>query len=271
MAEIRMICPRCGGHMAFPSQIAGQDVSCPHCNEAITLVIQRNLVPWVLVAVTMIGALCLLGHAINRGAGSRARPSVELSQSDGSPEDVFLSRYRDRIGSGNEWDVEKEISISGGICSIVLNPREFALRAFHFFNTPDGEKTSLSSFRFFYSEEGHARNVLETFLRWADIASTNNAESFQKVIETYSAPGSAGSLTDPRRRTFTFLWSTEKYLAGASLTHSAEGSDYADTVGRSDVVAFSKLLESLPALKMDLVAKIRRREDQDALFGTNSP
>ena len=59
MTEIKTSCPKCGGHIAFPPEIAGQKTSCPHCNETIVLGKQRNITVWILTAVALIGTICV--------------------------------------------------------------------------------------------------------------------------------------------------------------------------------------------------------------------
>jgi hypothetical protein len=36
-SELKISCPRCGGHIAFPAHGIGQSISCPHCNAPIVL------------------------------------------------------------------------------------------------------------------------------------------------------------------------------------------------------------------------------------------
>ncbi len=37
MPEIKIACERCGGHIEYPSEMAGQSIQCPHCQHTITL------------------------------------------------------------------------------------------------------------------------------------------------------------------------------------------------------------------------------------------
>jgi uncharacterized protein len=57
MTEIKASCPKCGGHIAFPPEIAGQETSCPHCNEGIVLAKKSSVTGWVLMAAAVIGLI----------------------------------------------------------------------------------------------------------------------------------------------------------------------------------------------------------------------
>src|SRR5437660_6080165 len=37
MSYLKIACERCGGHIEYPSEMAGQSIQCPHCQHAITL------------------------------------------------------------------------------------------------------------------------------------------------------------------------------------------------------------------------------------------
>jgi hypothetical protein len=37
--ELKIACPSCGGHIAFPVNMHGQVISCPHCSLSVPLVI----------------------------------------------------------------------------------------------------------------------------------------------------------------------------------------------------------------------------------------
>jgi uncharacterized paraquat-inducible protein A len=59
MAKHKTSCPKCGGHIVFPNELAGQAISCPHCNETFFLPKSNSVTPWVITAVFALIAICL--------------------------------------------------------------------------------------------------------------------------------------------------------------------------------------------------------------------
>jgi hypothetical protein len=57
MAEFKMSCPKCGGHILFPKEISGTAADCPHCHEGIVLGTKpRNF----FLMTIYIGIICLV-------------------------------------------------------------------------------------------------------------------------------------------------------------------------------------------------------------------
>jgi uncharacterized protein len=68
MADAKINCPKCGGHVAFPVEMAGTEGSCPHCGENILLPKAKSGLAWiaVIVVIAVIGcgvAIAMLLHA----------------------------------------------------------------------------------------------------------------------------------------------------------------------------------------------------------------
>ncbi len=58
MADAKTNCPKCGGHIAFPKELAGQATSCPHCNESIFLPKPKRTIVWAIASVIAVSAVC---------------------------------------------------------------------------------------------------------------------------------------------------------------------------------------------------------------------
>ena len=64
MADAKISCLKCGGHIAFPKELAGQEVSCPHCNESLLLPKTKPSTAWILAAVFIFVIVCIASVAI---------------------------------------------------------------------------------------------------------------------------------------------------------------------------------------------------------------
>jgi DNA-directed RNA polymerase subunit RPC12/RpoP len=62
MAESKISCPKCAGHVAFPKEMAGQVAACPHCGESILLSKSKFPIAWVVTGRLII--ICLAGAAV---------------------------------------------------------------------------------------------------------------------------------------------------------------------------------------------------------------
>jgi len=59
MAESKISCPKCAGHIVFPNELAGQAIACPHCNETFFLPKPKSVTPWIITAVFALIVVCL--------------------------------------------------------------------------------------------------------------------------------------------------------------------------------------------------------------------
>jgi len=56
MADAKTSCPKCGGHITFPKELAGQETSCPHCGESILLPKPKRAIAWAITSVAAISS-----------------------------------------------------------------------------------------------------------------------------------------------------------------------------------------------------------------------
>jgi hypothetical protein len=78
MTEIKTSCPKCGGHIAFPPETAGQEASCPHCNEVIVLGKKSSVTAWILTAAAVIGLICLGTVVVLKHPPKPGKPAKNL-------------------------------------------------------------------------------------------------------------------------------------------------------------------------------------------------
>jgi DNA-directed RNA polymerase subunit RPC12/RpoP len=103
MAEHKISCPKCGGHIVFPKELAGQAIVCPHCSETFFLPKSKPVVPWVITAAFALIAICLgLLLVFQRhkgisepGTHSFAKPNTSVEDSSKAQPDVKASKSAD--------------------------------------------------------------------------------------------------------------------------------------------------------------------------------
>jgi ankyrin repeat protein len=59
MKEAKISCPKCGGHLVFPIELAGQEALCPHCNESILLAKTKSITAWVFAVIFIFAIVCV--------------------------------------------------------------------------------------------------------------------------------------------------------------------------------------------------------------------
>src|ERR1017187_9797397 len=59
MKEKKIGCSKCGGHIVFPIELAGQEIACPHCGESILLPKSKSAMPWIVAGVFAFITVCL--------------------------------------------------------------------------------------------------------------------------------------------------------------------------------------------------------------------
>jgi ankyrin repeat protein len=85
MADAKTNCPKCGGHIAFPKELVGQEAPCPHCNESILLPKTKPPTAWIIAAVfifTTVGLASLL--VWQHLAKHDVRPQARVTQDTNS-------------------------------------------------------------------------------------------------------------------------------------------------------------------------------------------
>jgi DNA-directed RNA polymerase subunit RPC12/RpoP len=66
MTEVKLSCPKCSEHIAFPIEMAGREIACPHCGETILLSKPRRTGFWIAgsiaVSVFVVTSVMMFGH-----------------------------------------------------------------------------------------------------------------------------------------------------------------------------------------------------------------
>ena len=74
MTDLSTRCPKCGGYMTFPQELAGQQAPCPNCGESILLPKPKRAIVWLALAglalITICLALVLPWHPPPKRAGA---------------------------------------------------------------------------------------------------------------------------------------------------------------------------------------------------------
>jgi hypothetical protein len=73
MTELKASCPKCSGHIVFPTELAGQEVACPHCAESILLPKSRRVTAWAVAATFALSTVCLISILIWQHESKRGR------------------------------------------------------------------------------------------------------------------------------------------------------------------------------------------------------
>jgi TPR repeat protein len=100
MGDAKTNCPKCGGHVAYPLEMAGTDGSCPHCGENFLLPKRKGNLAWIAVIVVIATVACVAGvgfmYHVKRGrsvsAVSPHLSPLELQQkkaADGDSDSMF--------------------------------------------------------------------------------------------------------------------------------------------------------------------------------------
>jgi len=103
MAESKTSCPKCGGHIVFPNELAGQAIACPHCNETYFLPKPKSVTPWIITGVFAVIVVCLssllvIQHHKAKGepqTHSFAKPSTSAEDAPKTQPDVTVSKSAD--------------------------------------------------------------------------------------------------------------------------------------------------------------------------------
>ena len=142
MAEHKTSCPKCGGHIVFPNELAGQAIACPHCNETFFLPKPKSVTPWVITAVFALIAICLgslLVFQRHKGISepqthSFAKPNTTTENSTKAQPDVKVSKGADDQAIENlckefydglsAQDAKSIYGLLSESCKKALNPQD---------------------------------------------------------------------------------------------------------------------------------------------------
>src|SRR5208282_2647320 len=78
MTETKISCSKCGGHIVFPKELAGQEIACPHCGESILLPKPSRAIVWAIVAgFFVIGVICFGVMFISQHKSKSIKPQLQ--------------------------------------------------------------------------------------------------------------------------------------------------------------------------------------------------
>jgi hypothetical protein len=90
MAESKINCPKCGGPIAFPRDLAGQAATCPHCEEPIILGAKPRMLLWTMIGLVfvcaVVGSAMLFWRMGRAKTDSPLRPSTQATKVFEKPE-----------------------------------------------------------------------------------------------------------------------------------------------------------------------------------------
>jgi hypothetical protein len=208
------------------------------------------------------------GKSVNAGVASD-RPTLQST----NPVDIFLAQHSDSrldVVKAITFNVTNVLEVVDHTCSIWVDAKGFNFGVLTDSAHSADKKTHDACFGFKYGEEKTAGQIFEKFIQWQKTAATNNVESFSKEIANVFVPHQT-VLGSDSQCSFTFLWEKDSLYAGENAR--LQVSFYPEATGFSsgflrveDVLAFDKLLKSVPELKDELLQKIKNQEAQKNLF-----
>lgn len=110
MKESKIACPKCGGHILVPKEIAGQVVACPHCGESILLPKSKFPVAWIVAGVLGFVIICLAGALFLLHKPQQTIKTVLIVDNSATP----TTASQNNTGSKNQADgVEDSADVQG--------------------------------------------------------------------------------------------------------------------------------------------------------------
>jgi hypothetical protein len=85
MAESKISCPKCCGHIVFPKELAGQEIACPHCSESILLPKSKFSTAWIIAVVFAFITVCLASILVLELQKKRETPPIRSPEIVSSP------------------------------------------------------------------------------------------------------------------------------------------------------------------------------------------
>ena len=80
MADTKISCPHCGGHILYPDELAGRSVPCPHCNVAFVLPKPKSASLLIIVGVLALAVTCLGGMLAFQLLGKKTPPASSAAR-----------------------------------------------------------------------------------------------------------------------------------------------------------------------------------------------
>lgn len=85
MKEAKISCPKCGGHLVFLKELAGQEAPCPHCNESILLPKTKPATVWIFATVFIFAIVCVASILVwKHPAKHEVTPQVRVAENTNS-------------------------------------------------------------------------------------------------------------------------------------------------------------------------------------------
>jgi DNA-directed RNA polymerase subunit RPC12/RpoP len=145
MADSKISCPKCNGHIVFPNEMAGQAIACPHCNETFFLPKAKSVFPWIITAAFALVTICLGSllvfqhqkskketqvHTFSKSssvpdeAAKAQTPTVAQKSADDQAIETLCRKYYDALSSQNAQSLYELLS---GRCKKVLMPKDITI------------------------------------------------------------------------------------------------------------------------------------------------
>ena len=109
MGDLTISCPKCGGHVAYPKEIAGQAAACPHCQQPIVLGPKSRALLWTVVGIAtfcaVVGLAALFWHL-----GKTARSSQSAPQATAATTKVFEKKETEPAAEPTASENDKAIA-----------------------------------------------------------------------------------------------------------------------------------------------------------------
>ena len=99
MADTKIACPHCGGHILYPNHLAGRSVPCPHCHTAFILPKPESAAPLVIMAALAMAVICLgallLFQLQKKNSQTSPGSAAKFNPAAAAPPTVFVPQTAD--------------------------------------------------------------------------------------------------------------------------------------------------------------------------------
>ena len=194
---------------------------------------------------------------------TKTNPVTTTPVSQASPEDSILLQNNDLFEC--DYEEEKGSFITNGRGEKVYKnvSWQMCLRGItvdlKFHETEDVTEKRIQNIHFILGQASIINQAFDKFQEWNAIATTNKAESFEKVILQCPDPSSPALAASHE---FKFQWNSGPY-GGGKFWDAGCGEGGFDA---ASVTRFQTLLKRLPELKTKLLKTIQNRQAQKDLF-----
>ncbi len=259
MKEQKISCPKCGGHIAFPKELAGQATSCPHCRQAILLGSKSRTTLWIIIAACFVAAVCIsaavfwhLGKGKTRGTASVATVStfpnsdVPASRPALTDEDKAIEALsRELYRCYNERNYARVHQLLSAACKKSLTQADlqpgvghsYEVRAVESITYPQGPSGNLAVARvrrsadFGYGSQEATREV-KCVRENGEWKLFRDAEWMEKVLAQFTGPG----ISDELQTNIAFFCNNDPFHKWSPNITNAFEEIYKAANGKSDAV-----------------------------------